>query len=343
MKKSYLCLGFSMLLAIVVSCARGGNMRDGDYRKVQGMIWNTVYNVTYRGPEELEDSVLAVLQRVGGSLNVFDDNSLVSRVNRQASTPVDADFVKVYEASARVNGLTDGAFDPTLSPLITAWGFGKGHRPTADTARIDSVMRYVGIGRTRMENGCLVKDDIRVQFNFSAIAKGFGCDAVGEMLERNGVRDWLVEIGGEIAAGGNGPSGKGWRVSVDKPLLQRDTVAHESECVVAFTDMGMATSGNYRNFHTGKDGKSYGHTISARTGRPVLTDVLSATVLAPTAMEADALATSLMSMQSAEGRSLTSKLNLPVMLILSDSTVWMSDKFRQLILTADEPNAALGL
>ncbi len=323
-----------VIIALVIAlggCGRASKTPVEEYRQVEGMIWNTVYHVTYKGPEQLEDSILNVLEKVGASLNVFDDNSLVSRVNRQDSTSVDTDFIKVYTASVRINKLTGGAFDPTLSPLITAWGFGKGHRPTADTARIDSIMKFVGIGKTRLGMDAIIKEDSRIQFNFSAIAKGYGCDCVGEMLSRNGVADWLVEIGGEIAARGKSPSDCDWQVSVDKPETQKDTVMHNSQCVIAFTGMGMATSGNYRNFHTDSQGRNFGHTISATTGRPVATDVISATVLARTSMEADALATSFMSMGSSKSIPLINKLRLPAMLIFSDNTVWMSGRFRNMI------------
>lgn len=329
MKKIGLIIAAAVML--MASCGQQKKTTSDEYVKAEGMIWNTTWHVTYQGAPELRDSVMAVLERVGKSLNVFDDNSLVSQVNRQDTTPVNDDFIKVYSMSMRINRLTDGAFDPTLSPLITAWGFGKGHRPTGDTLRIDSIMKFVGIEKTRLSMDRLAKQDVRIQFNFSAIAKGYGCDQVGEMLKRNGVDNWLVEIGGEIAAAGESPTHGKWRVSVDKPILQQDSIMHDSQCVIAFTDMGMATSGNYRNFHTGPHGERFGHTISSKTGRPVATDVLSATVIARSAMEADALATSFMAMGSEAVRKLNKSLRLPVMLVLADSTVWASEQFSDLL------------
>ena len=127
------------------------------------MIWNTTYHVTYNGGSELKDSIMQVLNKVGASLNVFDENSLVSRVNVSDSTAVDTDFIRVYVESVKVNRLTDGAFDPTLGPLIEAWGFGKGHKATGDTARIDSLMKFVGIDKTRLSMDTLVKDDSRIR------------------------------------------------------------------------------------------------------------------------------------------------------------------------------------
>lgn len=312
-------------------CGRSGNAGSREYQNAEGMIWNTTYHVTYNGAPELKDSIMQVLNKVGMSLNVFDEKSLVSRVNVSDSTAVDTDFIRVYVESVKVNRLTEGAFDPTLGPLIEAWGFGKGHKATADTARIDSLMKFVGIDKTRLTMDTLVKDDSRIRFNFSAIAKGYGCDCVGEMLQRNGVEDWLIEIGGEISCQGKSPDGGKWRVSIDRPVMQKDRILHDSQCVVEVTDAGIATSGNYRNLQSDTKGQYYGHTISARTGRPARTDVISATVIGRTAMESDALATAFMAMGADDVKRLNKSTRLPVMLVLSDSTVWCSGQFEKLM------------
>lgn len=312
-------------------CGRSGNGDSREYQNAEGMIWNTTYHVTYNGAPELKDSIMQVLNKVGASLNVFDEKSLVSRVNVSDSTAVDTDFIRVYVESVKVNRLTEGAFDPTLGPLIESWGFGKGHKATADTARIDSLMKFVGIDKTRLTMDTLVKDDSRIRFNFSAIAKGYGCDCVGEMLKRNGVEDWLIEIGGEISCQGKSPEGGKWRVSIDRPVMQKDRILHDSQCVVEVTDAGIATSGNYRNLQSDTKGQYYGHTISARTGRPARTDVISATVIGRTAMESDALATAFMAMGADDVKRLNKSTRLPVMLVLADSTVWCSGQFEKLM------------
>lgn len=326
-----LAAAVGMITVFAGACGRSGDRDSGEYRTAEGMIWNTVYHVTYNGTPELKDSIMQVLDEVGASLNVFDEKSLVSQVNVNDSTAVDTDFIRVYVESVKVNRLTEGAFDPTLGPLIEAWGFGKGHKATADTARIDSLMKFVGIDKTRLSMDTLVKDDSRIRFNFSAIAKGYGCDRVGEMLKRNGVEDWLIEIGGEISCCGKSPEGGKWRVSIDRPVMQKDRILHDSQCVVEVTDGGIATSGNYRNLQSDDKGQYYGHTISARTGRPARTDVISATVIGRTAMEADALATAFMAMGADDVKRLNKSTRLPVMFVLADSTVWCSGQFEKLM------------
>lgn len=316
----------TFLIAPFFAACDGGN-----YQKEEGMIWNTTYHITYKGPSALADSILPVLNEVGASLNVFDKTSLVSRVNESDSLEIDGHFKRVYSESRIVNNASGGMFDPTLSPLITAWGFGIGHEVTADTLAIDSILNFVGIGKTRLNGDWLVKDDRRTQFNFSAVAKGYGCDAVAAMLQRNGVTDWLVEIGGEISVGGISPSGGKWKISVDKPIETDSTEIHDAVTVIGVSDCGVATSGNYRNFRK-EGGKTMGHTISPVTGRPVVTDVVSATVIAPTSMEADAAATACMASGSERAKSMLRDLRMEGMLILSDSTVWESPGFSSLVI-----------
>ncbi|MDE6007871.1 MAG: FAD:protein FMN transferase [Muribaculaceae bacterium] len=322
---------FSLVWILLLTAT--GCSRPSGYVRTSGMIWNTSYHITFSGDPSLADSVMRVLNEVGGSLNVFDSTSLVSRVNRLPESEVDSHFIRVYEESRKINEASGGMFDPTLSPLITAWGFGKGHKITPDTAAIDSVLKFVGIKKTFLDKGRIIKNDSRTQFNFSAIAKGYGCDMVAEMLERNGVRDYLVEIGGEIASGGNAPGGRRWRISIDSPS-ENNINSKESGAVIEIGNDGIATSGNYRNFHT-EGGKNLGHTISPLSGRPVKTDILSATVIAPTCMEADAVATACMATGMEGAISILKRLNLDGMLIREDSTVWHSEGFRKRLISAE--------
>lgn len=311
-----------ILCGLCISCS-------SDYKSLDGMIWNTSYHVIYQSGHNLTDSIYDVLERVGNSLNVFDEASLVSRVNHTDSLNVDRHFIRVYNASRKINELSNGAFDPTLGPLIRAWGFEKGHTATADTLRLDSLLNLTGINRTELKGNIILKENPEIQFNFSAIAKGYGCDAIAEMLERNGVSSYLIEIGGEIRCNGHNPENGKWRISIDRPVLS-DSVLHESQCIVEVGSAGIATSGNYRNFKRVKTG-IYGHTISTETGRPVQTDILSATVVADDAMTADGLATAMMVIGSKKAAELAETTNTAVLLILSDGNVWQNQAFKKLL------------
>lgn len=323
MKFSFLHI-FSGLLfgAVLISCNGSPS-----YRYEEGMAWNTVYHITYRSSIDLSDSVRAVFKDIDYSLSPFNGESLVSRVNSNLSDSVDGHFIAVYQESLAVNRASGGAFDPTLAPLIRAWGFGQGHEVSADTLRLDSLLQFVGIQKTCLDGLRLVKEDPRIEFNFSALAKGYGVDCIADMLERNGVDDYLVEVGGEIRVAGCNPSGSFWNIGIDRPVSESNPGDIVSS--VQLREGAMATSGNYRNFHE-SGGRRFGHTISPATGRPVMSDVLSATVVAPTCLEADALATACMVVGSEEALNLCSRLRVGVMLVLSDFSVVDNPAFRSL-------------
>lgn len=322
----------SIALLIILSGLLFSQCRNSasSFHSCQGMVWGTVYHITFRGEESLADSIQNIFNKVGKSLSIFDKASIVAEVNANDSVAVDSMFMEVYNESLRVNGASRGMFDPTVSPLITAWGFGPGHTLSADTMAVDSIMDFIGIRKTRLVGDRLVKDDIRTQFNFSALAKGYGCDMIGRFLLEKGVTDFIVEVGGEIVAHGKNPDGMSWRVSIDRPLDGDGKVVHSSQCIIEMKNAAVATSGNYRNFHE-IDKRKVGHTISPVTGHPVQTDILSATVVARTCMTADALATACMALGSTEARDLCASENAPVMIVLADSSVWMSESFRALL------------
>lgn len=301
--------------------------KSASYINKEGEVWNTFYHITYKGSLRLADSVDIVLAQVGRSLSVFDSVSVVSRVNAGTDVEVDEDFIRVYNAARDINVRSSGIYDPTVSPLVTAWGFGPGHDPTADTARIDSLLQFVGIGKTELIANRLRKKDRRIAFNFSSIAKGYGCDRVAEMLRRNGVTDYMVEIGGEIACGGVGPSRRKWQIGIEKPVTGKEDLAE----VIAVGEGGVASSGNYRNFHKEAGGKSFGHIISPVTGRPAPTDIAGCTVVAHDCMTADGYATAIMAMGWDRARKVMSGLPYAVCIVRNDSAVWMNSKFRTLI------------
>ncbi|MDE6091181.1 MAG: FAD:protein FMN transferase [Duncaniella sp.] len=288
-----------VLSLLLVSCVGG----RGEYRRLQGGVWNTTYNISYASATDLTDSVLAVMKQVELSLSPFNDSSLISRINRGEPCEVDSLVRRIFLASQEVNRASFGRFDPTVAPLINLWGFGyrnSGVEPTQ--AMIDSVMVSVGIGDCQIDSlGRLQRKTPMTEFNFSAITKGYGCDLVGEMFRRNGCNDFMVEIGGEIAMRGRNPRGEDWHIMVDAPVENDTAVVHSRMAVMVVTDCGVATSGNYRNFKQTSSGRIW-HTISTLDGRPAHTDLLAATVIAPTAMLADAYATACMALPSDSAR-----------------------------------------
>ncbi|MDE5551974.1 MAG: FAD:protein FMN transferase, partial [Muribaculaceae bacterium] len=263
MKYISLTLFFNALFLAAGILLTGCNS-DSGWQQTSGIIWNTAYNVTWEGATSLTDSIIPATYPVDSSLSVFNDSSLVSKVNMSLSTPVNSHFEHIYTESRRINRLSGGMFDPTLSPAITAWGFGKGHRANSDTLRCDSLKVFTGIDETRLRDGVLYKDDIRTEFNFSALAKGYGVDLVSDMFKRNGVCNYLVEIGGEIVCSGLNSRRQPWHIAIDVPESGHNP-GEEIAVIISMSDGAVATSGNYRNYHNTKEGAQYGHTISPLT------------------------------------------------------------------------------
>lgn len=318
--KKYAAVSALIAMCFMQSCRRNG------YAGCGGLIWNTVYHATYAGSVDMNDSIIATLEMVGKSVSAFDSTSTVSKINRNDNLSADPIFLQVYNKSVEVWEKSGRYFDPTLAPLINAYGFGYSGESVVNESVIDSLRRFVGLEKTSVEGGKVLKQDSRTEFNFSAIAKGFGADMAGEMFRRNGIADYMIEIGGEIALAGRNPHGGKWRVSVDSPVMSRDSIVHVSQIVLELTDCGVATSGNYRNYRK-VDGKNIGHTIDPRTGLPAANDLLSATVIAPTCMEADAFATACMAMGSVKARQMIEREGLAAFLILADGSTWRSTAF----------------
>lgn len=313
----------------VLSILTTGCAVSDQFRSVEGMIWNTVYHVTYCGPAELTDSIIPVLKVVDNSVSAFNENSTVSRINKNSLNRADSTFKLILEESKEVNLATDGYFDPSLKPAIDAWGFGKDHQATSDTARLDSIRTFVGINKISIDSeGKVHKEDRRLQLNFSAIAKGFGADEVGRMFSRNGVDNYMVEIGGETVLHGTNPSDSLWNIAIEMPSTDAAAQAQPA-IILSCTDCGIATSGNYRNYRAEK-GTRFGHTLDPNTCRPALTDVVSATVVASSSMVADAFATAFMAMGSTKAQVIAERLRLSVFLILADNSYWKSTEFKKL-------------
>ncbi len=302
----------------VAAIALGGCRKNAGTRQCSGMVWSTTYNITYTSAVSLDDSIIAVMKQVEHSLSPFDKGSLISAINRGESTATDTLLRRIFFASQRINRLSGGAFDPTLAPLINLWGFGYDNAAEPPTqAMIDSALTHVGIARCRIEADTIVKCSQATEFNFSAITKGYGCDLIGEMLRRNGSPDYMVEIGGEIALAGHNPQGEPWHIQIDQPV-EGAPPGSDALTVIELTDCGIATSGNYRNFKQGASGKTW-HTIDPATGRPAVSTTLSATVIAPDCMTADALATTCMAMPAEKALAMIESIEgVEAMLVESD-------------------------
>lgn len=300
MLKNYLSVLIALfgVTLVIGSCTNSAKT----YNTIEGVAWHTTLRITYSNATDYSDSITRVMNEVEASLSPFLADSRISRINRNEDNAADAHIVTVMTESQRINRLSTGAFDPTVAPLVNLWGFGytdvAGEPAQHD---IDSCLQLVGIADCRVEGGVMIKKHPGTQFNFSAITKGYGVDCIAEMLSRNGVEDYMVEVGGEMALKGRNSRGELWRVMIDSP--DDSLASHTGLAVIEVTDCCIATSGNYRNYRETSQGR-VGHTISPSTGCPVASEVLSATVIAPRAMTADALATAVMALPLSDAQSM---------------------------------------
>lgn len=266
------------------------------YYEESGTVFHTLYHIKYEAPKILTNKIDAELQKFNLSLNPFNPNSIISKVNRNEPVEVDEWFEEVFNKSMEVSKNSDGVFDITCAPLINLWGFGFSKKDSITPQMVDSLKTFVGYKKVKLDRKKVVKEDSRLLLNCSAIAKGYASDIVARLLEREGVKNYMVEIGGEVTMSGVNSSGDCWRIGINNPEDDSTGVQNEIGEVVQLCKKGaVATSGNYRNFYI-KDGKKYAHTIDPRTGYPAEQSILSTTIVADNCMAADAYATAFMAM-----------------------------------------------
>lgn len=294
MKKKKLIWQIPFLLILIIgSIFVIRQQRNTPFQKDEGMVFGTIYHITYQSDTNYQKEIEAELQKVDNSLSPFNKTSIISRINRNEKVKVDEMFSEVFQLAEKISGDTDGAFDITVAPMVNAWGFGfkTGTPPTRQT--IDSLRAIVGFHNVSLQDGYVIKKNPKTMLDCSAIAKGYGTDVVARFLKKKGVQNFMVEIGGEIVVNGNSEKLQPWRIGINKPTDDSLNPNQAIQDVVSVSNIAMATSGNYRNFYY-KNGKKYAHTIDPKTGYPVQHNILSATVFADDCATADAYATSFM-------------------------------------------------
>lgn len=295
-------LAAAAAIAVTAGTTLSSCGRSPQWHTAEGVVWNTTYRIVYHSPASLDDSIEMIFTQIDESLSPFNPQSVISRINRGETDRTDALIDSVFNISQRVSALSGGRFDPTVSPLVNLWGFGfdREARTRAETdsaftvprEMIDSALEMVGIGQCHITDGVITKKHSATSFNFSAVTKGLACDLIADMLRRNGSEHNMVEIGGEIALSGHNPEGNNWRIQIDAPTCS--DALHTRLGTIAVTECGIATSGNYRNYHDTRRHGRIGHTIDPVSGMPAESDVAAATVTAPSAAIADAWATACM-------------------------------------------------
>ena len=308
-------VGAALLLA-------GCTPRPG-YTTVEGTMLGTTLRVVADVPQtsaqELYAAVMEVDREAKASMSIFDEASLLSRLNRNATDSLDRHITYNLRLADSIGALSSGRYDVTVKPLVEAWGFAG--KEAQQEPNIDSILRFVGRDKVRIDNGRLVKSDPRVQLDLNSIAKGYTVDLVAGLVERLGARNYLVDIGGEVRCRGVNRRGEAWRIGVETPFDGNMTDGDFIRKRVRLTDGALATSGNYRRYYLDAAGRKVAHTIDPLTGRSVLSRLLSVTVAAPTCAEADALGTMFMALGADEALATAARMpDLKVYFILASDS-----------------------
>lgn len=312
------------------------NTEKSVYSNITGFIQGTTYSIVYENKKNIEAGELRVriekiLHDFDLSLSLYNDSSVLSKINRNEEVIADTYFTEAYKKSVEISEMTEGAFDITVGPLVRAWGFGPNAQKSFTESKRDSLLKLTGMKNVSLTDGRIVKTDPDVKLDFNAIAQGYSVDVLCSYFDNLGVKNYLVEIGGEVRAKGK-KNGNKWRVGIDKPEDNNFSPGKTLEAIVNITDKALATSGNYRKFYI-EDGVKYSHEIDPKTGHPVKNNVLSASVIADDCATADAIATAFMVMGKDKIQEfLTIHPEFGVYLIYSDESgnfkTWASENLK---------------
>ena len=307
----------AVLLLTLFSC--GEQTSQKQKMVVDGYAQGTTYNIIYISSDgvDYQRAIDSLLIEIDNSLSTYQKRSIISKFNQADSIlEIDQMFEDVYNTSKMVYEVSDGAFDPTIAPVVNAWGFGFQNLHSTDSATIDSLNQLVDFTKITLTGGKVIKAEKGMMLDFNAVAQGYSVDVIANLLEERGIENYLVEVGGELKAKGLNMNDTLWRIGIDRPLPGLEE--REIEAIVNLENKALATSGNYRKFYE-KDGLKYSHTINPKTGYPVEHNLLSATVITDNCGEADAFATAFMVVGLQETKKILLKnKHLEALLIYSD-------------------------
>lgn len=278
------------ITVVIVFALAACQAKKSEYLRISGFAQGTTYNITYENSNNEDytydiDSILKVFDK---SLSIYDSTSIISRINNDDPT-VEADdwFVTVFNKSAEVSAISGGAFDITVGPVVKAWGFGNAPIAKHDTAYIDSLLQFVGMDKIKLDGRKIIKKSSGVKIDVNAIAQGYSVDVVSDFFEKMKIKNYLVEIGGEVRCKGTNAKNKLWHIGIDRPNDGNLTPGDDLQAIIELNNKSLTTAGNYRKFFV-ENGVKYGHTIDPKTGFPARNTLLSATVVCDDAMTADA-------------------------------------------------------
>ena len=311
-----------------------------EYVELNGLTQGTTYHIVVEKTPGLDIKALRqdieqLFTQVDNSLSIYNDSSLISDINANRSDRTDTLFREVFRVAAEVSSESGGLFDITVGPLVKAWGFGPDAMKRFDPSMLDSLLALVGMSKIRLEGDRIIKADPGMFIDMNAIAQGYTVDLAVDLIVSRGIKECLVEVGGEVRTAGD-KNGMGWKVGIDAPSDGNFTPGADIQATIRLDDRALATSSNYRKFYM-ENGVKYSHTIDPGTGYPVRHTLLSATIIAPTGALADAWATACMAGGKERAIAFIEKHDfLEGYLVYSDESgamsSWASEGIRKIIL-----------
>lgn len=264
---------------------------------LEGQAQGTTYHITYFDEKnrDFQKDIDHLLKRFDKSVSTYQSNSLISKINHnQFYWRTDRYFNACFRKAKEIWTLTNGAFDPTVYPLVNAWGFGPEKKSNIEQSKLDSLLTFVGFDKIELKHRRIIKSDPRVSLDFNAFAQGYSVDLVSELLRSKGINSFIVEIGGEVFAQGKRYEKYPWYIGLEQPIENKTSV-NPLSVIFQLDNIGVATSGNYRRF-TIENGVKIVHHIDPRTGKPTSNQLLSASIFTDKCISSDALATAILVM-----------------------------------------------
>ncbi len=284
-------LFFGLISILILTGCQSKN-----YQYHEGFAEGTSFHIYYQSDTNYNTAIDSLLNHFENVLSTYRENSLISRINTLSQDSFlidDSLFIDMFLTAKKVYGETNGAFDITIAPLVNAYGFGFTDTMQVDSVLIDSLLQFVGMNKVHFSGNWFIKDNPHIQLDGNAIAKGQSVDYLCHFFESKGLKNYMVEIGGEVRGKGINAHGNPWQIGIDQPIDNSNELERDLQTVIGLTDKAIATSGNYRRFYY-KNGLRYSHTINPKTGYPVNHTLLSSSVMADNCMIADAYATAFM-------------------------------------------------
>jgi FAD:protein FMN transferase len=313
------CGAIVLLAGVLMHC-----MRAPEEVHLAGKTMGTTYNVKFPvsdaiDPLQLQPLIDAELERVNKLMSTYDPTSELSVFNKNKTTnpqPLSADTITVMSEALRIGQMSNGYLDITVGPLVNLWGFGPDAKPETipSTEQVKAAQAVIGLDKLVIENARARKTHPYVYVDLSTVAKGYGVDQVAGILEQHGLQHYLVEIGGEMRVAGKKADGSDWRIAIEKPV----TLTRAVQRIVSIGNNAIATAGDYRNYFE-ESGIRYSHLIDPKTGYPITHNVVSATVVHPSSLVADGLATALVVMGKDKGLAMARREGLEVMIITREN------------------------